>query len=540
MKSLTFLIQLQEPVLAGQTQNGEANSAVAYPFIPGSMIRGALFGRYAAGKTINVEKDDTARRLFLDGTVCYLHAYPARPDTQARALPKPLSWFVPKEEANDPRAEIFDFAIERKNGKPYKPPGLGDFVWQTRSAVQLGSADMMDIVHNTSSDPNRKSEANSQVYRYESIAAGQWFAGAIVSEDDALLAEAKSLLEAGDMHLGGSHTAGYGRVSITDIAMEYDWQEYAPLSAGDDWADWEAGDRDFEEETAVSEPEYAVVTCLSDLIWRDKNGQINANLVTPSGQKPEKAYFHLRRAGGFNRKWGLPLCQSWAIQAGSVFVFPPECYGELEEWIAKGIGERRAEGFGRVALNWHTQAKIEQSKQPAFIPVEQDITLSTESIAIAQEMANRQLKAQVDQALVERIQTLSRFQSLPKASHLSRARLAARRAWHKADLGEITKHFVIVEMDETTGKEKTVVMLSPTAIKQWEKAKVNDEKFKDWILKTVKHVNQFTLINGLPKVAGVEADFSAIREETAARLIEGVLRQAVKEAKSYEIGGRDE
>ncbi|NKQ37378.1 MAG: hypothetical protein HF973_17400 [Chloroflexi bacterium] len=543
MKAVTFLIYLQEPVLAGQTQNGEANSAVTHPFIPGSMLRGALFGRYAAGKTINIEEDDTARHLFLDGAVCYLNAYPARPDTRTRALPKPLSWFVPKEDDKEPKAAIFDFAIQPKNSKPHKPPSSGDFVWQTRSAVQLGSPNMTGIVHNSSENPNRKSEADSNVYRYEAIAAGQWFAGAIVSEDDSLLEEAESLLAKGDLRLGGSHTAGYGRVAITDIAIETNWQEFTPLSDSEDEAYDERGDGDdfgdYGGETAVSQPDRAVLTCLSDIIWRDKDGQINANLVTPSGQKPNEAYFRLRRVGGFNRKWGLPLCQSWAIQAGSVFVFPPECHDELAEWVATGIGERRAEGFGRVALNWHTQPELAQSKLPDFVPNAPDTTLSAESRAIAQEMANRQLRALVDRALVQRIDELSHFQSLPKAAHLSRARLAARRAWHKADLAEITRHFFIVEKDEVTGKEKKIPALSPTAVKQWEKAKVNRQNFKKWILDQIKQVNKFTLVDDLPKVAGVEADFSDMRAETLARLIEGVLRQAVKAAKKEGKGGRN-
>ncbi|MCA9943180.1 MAG: hypothetical protein KC449_06840 [Anaerolineales bacterium] len=545
MKAVTFLLQLHEPVLAGQAQNGEANSTVASSFIPGSMIRGALFGRYTAGKAIDIEEDVTAHQLFLDGTVCYLNAYPTQPDTQIRALPKPLSWFVSKDDANKSEATIFDFAVEYRGGEPHKPPSSGDFVWQTRETVQLGSPAMVGIVHNTSDNPNRKSETDSQVYRYEAIAAEQWFAGVVLSEDEGLLARAKQLLEAGDMNLGGSHTAGYGRVSITDVLLEHDWWEFRPLSTNADEPYYEDEEDEYGVETAVSEPEYAILTCLSDLIWRDKHGQINAKLETPSGKEPQEAYFHLRRVGGFNRKWGLPLCQSWAVQAGSVFVFAPECYAELEEWVKKGVGERRAEGYGRVALNWYTQAEIAQSKLPDFTLAPPDVTLSAESQRIAQEMANRQLRALVDQALAASIQRLSHFQSLPKAAHLSRARLAARRAWHMKDLGQITKHFFTVKMDEKTGKEKVVSMLSPTAVKQWEKAKIAQQNFKNWILDEIKQVADFSSasdlqIHTLPKVAGVEADFSVMREETLARLIEGILRQAVKAAKARETGGQHE
>lgn len=526
MKAVTFTIHLQEPVLTTQVQSGEANSAIAYPFIPGSMIRGALVGRYLAGKPLNREEDKIAPQLFLDGAVCYLNAYPAHPATKVRALPKPLSWFVPKDDAGEPTAEITDFSHELPGNDPVKPPASGDFVWQAGDAVQLTSPDMIGLVHNTSDDPNRKSEEASQVYRYEALAVGQSFAGVILSEDETLLGVVKALLAAGDLRLGGSHTAGYGRVAITNISLEQDWREFTPLPVNGiddemDDADW--GEEE-EEAMAATEPAYAIITCLSDLIWRDEQGQVSDRLLSPSGKKPITACYRLRPVGGFNRKWGLPLCQAWAIQTGSVFVFPPECYSELQAWVEHGVGERRAEGYGRVALNWHNTARVSQSVAPVTLPALSNTPLSSESHKLAQEMANRQLQALVEQRLIGRIQELNQFQALPQTAHLSRARLAARRAWHKADLQEIVKHF-----DQ----------LSPTAVKQWEKAQLNQSNFKNWVLQEIKQVGQFALVNELPEVAGVKADFSEMRDVTLARLIEGVLRQAVKKAKARAEGGQD-
>lgn len=539
MKAVTFLFELLEPVLATQVQSGEPNSALAYQFIPGSMIRGALFGQYASNKTVDIEKDETARRLFLDGTVCYLNAYLAHPANQSRALPKPYSWFVTKDETKNPEASISDFALGSRSGEKYKSPSRGDFVWQTSSTVQLISPDMIGIVHNTSNDPNRKDEQNSQVYRYEAIAAGQLFAGAIISEDETLLKKAQALLETGKLNIGGSHRAGYGQVSVLSVSFEQRWEEYTPLFpvTPETW-----DDEPETEDAAAAVPQLAVLTCLSDLIWRDIRGHINADLVTPSGVKPDKAFYRLRPVGGFNRKWGLPLCQTWAVQAGSVFVFPASCHAELEQWVHKGIGERRAEGFGRIALDWHTHDTIPQGKSPTFVSSEPTTALSDKSRQIAQDMANRQLQAQIDRVLIRRIHELSHFKNLPKTAHLSRARLAARRAWYKRDLQELKKHFVIEKPDPSGKSEKLLRIdaLSPTAIKQWENAKIHNQNFKKWILDEIKNSNQFTLVTELPKVAGVEADFDTLREQTLARLIEGVLRRAVKIAKAREEGGDDD
>lgn len=546
MKAVTFLIKLDEPLLATQIENGEANSSISSSFIPGSMIRGALIGQYLANpKLTKSEKDKLFRPLFFDGRVQYLNAYLARPTDYSRALPKPLSWFSKKEEASDKEeardkeeasdseATIFDFACKRQTDKSYKAVKSGDFVWQTSDSVQLVSPHRIGVVHNTSKNPNRKDKNNSQVYRYEALASGQCFAGAIVIKDEIvsddedgklnLIVKIKDLLALGNLKMGGSQTAGYGRISICEIQVEDDWQEFMPLPVQSDRnQDYE----DDEQEMPQPQPQIAVLTCLSDLIWRDKQGQHNADLTLSSGQKPVNAFYRLHPTGGFNRQWGLPLCQTWAIQAGSVFVFPADCYTELTQWVSDGVGERRNEGFGRVALNWHINPKLNQSPHPLFTPEYTDVALSVESRQLAQDMANRQLQVIVEQQLLKRIDELNSFQRLPKTAHLSRARLAAQRAWHKKDLVEIHNYF--------DG-------LSPTAVKQWERARIKNQIFKNWIIDQINKVNEFNLGNEveIPAVAGVEANFSSIRIETLARLIEGVLRQAIKQAKARDEGGQN-
>ena len=45
MKAITFSLTTQQPLLATSFQ-GDPNSDVSYSYIPGSMIRGAVIGRY--------------------------------------------------------------------------------------------------------------------------------------------------------------------------------------------------------------------------------------------------------------------------------------------------------------------------------------------------------------------------------------------------------------------------------------------------------------------------------------------------------------
>lgn len=65
----------------------------------------------------------------------------------------------------------------------------------------------------------------------------------------------------------------------------------------------------------------------------------------------------VRRVMGWQQLWGLPRMQEYALEAGSVFLFA--CTQKLNEDLAKalfrleerGIGQRRAEGFGRICIS---------------------------------------------------------------------------------------------------------------------------------------------------------------------------------------------
>jgi len=236
MQALTFLIRLIDPLLATQPLSGEPNSAVTYPFIPGSMIRGALIARYLGGKEVDAANDEF-RKLFLDGDMCYLNAYPAHPIQKTRMLPRPLSWYVPKDHVDDAGAKIYDFAVETlESDEPHKLPKGGEFCYRTeRGEVQLGNPAIRITVHNASDDRNCKREGESQVFRYDALAPGGTFIGVILSEDkDALENTIQPLLAKGNLFLGGSQTAGYGRVEIDPGTVDLDpyWQEYTGNEPG--------------------------------------------------------------------------------------------------------------------------------------------------------------------------------------------------------------------------------------------------------------------------------------------------------------------
>ena len=500
MKAITYELRLTEPLLATQVNSGEPNSAISFPFVPGSMVRGALIRHYLNEKPhdFDLANDDDARRLFLDGTVQFLNAYPSH--NGQRLLPKPFSWLVPKDDIENRTAPLVDVAITTlkkagiENKKPKSPHG--DFVGTTSKGVWLQSPTRQVNVHNFTDKPGRKQAGNSQVYRYEALAAGQTMAGVIVAADDVDLSTLRNYLDGAVIVLGGSHTGGYGRVEVLSVKSDEKWTEY---TADDNTSDIQT------------------ITFLSDAIIR-----------TPLELKPTKTFQKMRVVGGFNRKWGLPLPQSWAIQAGTVWKFDGVKTAVLQEWVENGVGERRAEGYGRVALNWHTS---ETQQQIEFTPnkPKEEAALSTQSKAIAQQMANRRLRTKLEENLIAALNVKKiEIKGLPSPTQLSRVRLAARRALAEQKLSPIQEH-----MDGLTGAKK-----------DWDKAKFTGESFKgmrlwDWILEQSKQdTAAFKKLFGLPDatIAGVSAILTTETEvEFRARLIDGVMKLAVK--KSQKQGG---
>lgn len=504
MPALTFLIELLEPLLVSQAQSGEPNSAISLPFIPGSTVRGAVIARYGDLDAA----DKTAQDLFFNGAVCYLNAYPAHAGDNPRMLPKPVAWLVEKDNADRHDAEIYNFAVKSQTwDQPAKPPS-GEFYWQGTDSVQLGAPEMCVAVHNASDDPSRKNEKTSQVFRYDALAAGQVFAGVIVTEDKSLLGKIQPFLEQGTLTLGRSHTAGYGAVRITDVRLVPDWREYAP------------------EQPAEAFKDRVTLTCLSDVILRRDNGQVDGRIGDLVGVSPRESFCRMRLVGGFNRQWGLPLPQAWAIQAGSVFVFDANKRDVLEKLAATGIGERRAEGFGRIAVNLHAQADYQRSRlEKREIPAK-PLTLSTESRNLVQRMVDRRLQSELERALVREINTLTNngkaFRGLPSPAQLARARLAARQAWHSDDLAKIKNHFE---------------RLSKLSQREWVTARVRGESLKDWILDVIAKKDSFDPVAEKPTLGEVTANFAGLRDKTLTRLIEGVLKQAIQAAKKQQEGG---
>jgi CRISPR-associated protein Csx10 len=500
MKALTFDVRLLQPLLVTQVGAGEENSSTAFGFIPGSVLRGDLVNRYLQGYQVtDVAQDPKCRRLFFDGDVRYLNAYPTNRLGQ-RTLPTPLSWRVNKDERDEHDAALYDLAVESQTNLDSSVPPAEMFCWRDGHQVEFLGLDRYIGVHNASDDRSRKRKGTSTVYRYEAIAVGARLSTAIVAEDEKDLGVLHSLLDGVETNLGGSRSAGYGRVHFENIQYDFDWHEYEPDDEPDE--------------------NIVILTLLSDVILRDEDGQFTTNLDEVLNWKRQSAYLRTRIVGGFNRKWGLPLVQVQALQAGSVFVYPKDKIDmdALRRMEQQGIGERRVEGFGRFAVNWHTQAQL-QGRIVRDTGATSTVALSGESQQLAKRMAERQLRSILEQRLMKAVSDLNMKKPLPSNAQLSRLRLAVKRAWREGRPQFILDH---------------LKNLNKAAKDQFERVRINNERFLSWLntgIQQNKIWDDWLQPTQFPPLAGVTVQpTDQIKMEYTARLLDALLKKATKES----------
>ncbi|HAA27954.1 MAG TPA: hypothetical protein DCE56_10200 [Cyanobacteria bacterium UBA8553] len=518
MKAITLTLETQQPILATSFQ-GDPNSDVSYPYIPGTMIRGAIIGRYMKQHHLS-ELDltnDEVKRIFFDAnSTRYLNAY-LQSRERKRTLPLPLSWFKDKdEELNDNLpVNVYDFSVDRGDN-PETPKSVGEYFWAKEGGVvKLYKEKRRINIHNFRDRKKGLSTDNQgELFCYDALDAGQTFQAIILCEDGDI-ETIQSLLTDINLWLGGSRSAGYGQTKIIDISIPNNWQEIG-ISAEDREND-----------------EILSVTLLSDTLLRNKQGQPVADAtlikqaiedvlnITLPQPKPRDIFTSSTLIGGFNRKWGLPLPQVPALAAGSVVVFKDvEITSEqIQQLEAYGIGERREDGFGRIAINWlkdeHIQVKLAKSSTTSSLPP----LRSEGSRLLAEQMAQRLLEQKLEQYLQKQVGYLSLDEGITN-SQLSRLQSVARQALPNGNC-----NLVISLLNN----------LPSNARNQFDRTKIGNKSFKQQLDEWLENPKNW--INGIEvKIADVERKFDDDRarqdklaEKYTLRLIMAVAKKATKE-----------
>lgn len=488
MNGFLYTLTLNEPVLANSL-GGEPNSADSLSYVPGGAVRGAFIQAYDQAKDA---ADDDFRRLFLTGDTCYLNAYPLLDGE--RSLPIPLKYKKPK------YFESSDF------GK------IGDKV------IALKVISQVNIHTQRDAEKGHATSEAGAVYRYIALPAGMKLQGAVLTQNETDARMLKNMLNGTSILLGKARTAGYGRATFQTQDINPKWRE-----CGGELA---------------ATPGTFNLTLLSSMIVRDENGQVSLELKqaleTRLGVKVE-IIETIRRAvniGGFNRTWGLPLPQVAAIAAGSMFVFKADVSAEkLFQLEATGLGERRAEGFGRVAVNLSLPDVLD------WVAVEENISPALNGTlpqgdALATLMLTRLLRRDLDEQVIRVARTLTcDYKGGLPNSQLSRWRIILRDAMPAKDIQRVSEF-----CEKAKGKpgwkkmEKTRLFLEgekPPRLTEWIESVLAGDK--DWQAIWNAH---FKLAK---KIGSVSISADEFADEYRLRLMDAVL--AILSKQNKEEGG---
>ena len=477
MKKITISIKVQEPLLAA-APGSDPNMEESFPYIPGSLLRGAAARKYLqqGGQAGNGEFS----RLFLDGRTRFLNAYPLSPSSLPMS-PTPKSWLQEKDPPPERKGRILDMLF-----KPDPPPT--DWPKATRrlpiffaaqSDLVTASKPGFEIAVHNARDPvaGRATKLDGAIFRYQALARGQQFSAEVWGSEEELEI-VKELLQ-GTLLLGGSRSAGYGLV-----LCETGEPEVVAMDAED-----------------IKEGELFYCYLAGDAIIRDpQTGQSGADIsaaFASFGCEVEivQAFTRMIWVGGFNAKWGLPLPQTWAVQQGSVWQLRAKKAipaGTVTRILSEGVGDRRAEGFGQLLINptWlqeNPQRKLagegadnEEFGQPD-VEVE-PATLEYETADLLQTMNERLAGQELDRLLQESaIQIADSLQG--NLSHSQIGRLRQRIRDVQANSGGDLSGFAAY-LAATKDRKSADEQFRKVSIKNPVKGRQN---FRDWMRELAGH-----------------------------------------------------
>lgn len=514
MKVIACRITLLEPALLTGIE-GDPNESVSLNYIPGSVLRGALIRLYQQrGMDVDASNSEV-RRLFFSGETRYLNAYPEIPN-QRRALPTPLSWQRRKGE----EMTIYDLAVDTPDAEDIQLQSIPkpfclteedeDFAYLLQPSRRLSvhtarTRRFGRAMPENKTDPNR-GDTTGAVYRYDALEEQQQFLSYILcqDQDENTL---RDLTQNTEILIGGSRSSGYGRAQL----------EYIECYPAESWREVGA--------PLQNASPTLTVTLLSDVLIRNEYGQHVAcphaftkvlSALLGVSLRLEQAFIRSVYVGGFNRKWGLPLPQAAALRMGSVLVYQPADIDlqHLRKIELQGVGERIAEGFGRVVFNWHSAPEWRaEPPPPAIETLSADVQLDPESQTLAQRLAYRRLQKQMD---IEILGEASRHEikNPPSRSQLMRLRAILRNELMQANpqLNRINDYLEQVSERNTSRRQFT-------------RARVGSNSLLDWLKNCLQR--EVTIKPTLVAGATQEVD-EQLRVQYRLRLIDAVLARAAK------------
>jgi len=412
-----------------------------HEYIPGCNVLGLFAGKYIQNKPLNSDahKDEEFYSWFLRGNIKFTNAYIASEDEDGGLSANyPVPFSIQNEKSN--KKSICDLLHEDVDFRTRNIGGFGRLEGETlyKESVQKS----LNFHHQR--DPESGTSKEGLIFNYESIDEGQTFTGAIFGSR----ADLATFLDFfGNEHktfIGRSRNTQYGKVDLKIVSPEP--ERYSPLCSS-------------EIRESIS------ITLLSDTIIYNECGFPTTEideLAKILGCKIVTSFIRTGEIESFVSIWRLRKPSERCFLAGTCFILEvsetnTESLLELER---EGIGERKGEGFGRIAIglqeeppeSW-TDSEGRRADKPSF-------PIPEKTKEIVQQVINELIQKKVKLKAMEEAMP---FRYLPSASLINRL------------------YAMIQSMDRTTFR-KSLESLRDTARNKLQRCRNSSQTLFDYLM----------------------------------------------------------
>lgn len=408
MHKLTYRITTESPVIFALNV-GDANMVSTREYIPGSVIMGLFANEYIRKNNLtNAHTDGDFYRWFLTGAVRFTNACIVTGIHRSEKMTTPLPLSIQEEKGDESTLYDLLYANDDFDKQTSAKQGFGRI--SDSSICKQPIQKTLNFHHQR--DYETGTVKKGIIFNYESIDAHQTFEGHILGDGNVLNKLLDYFREEPVVRIGRSKNAQYGRVRFAMVSKEP--KEFTSEIDGLEQADGEAS-----------------LTLLSNAILYNEYGYSTAEVRTlekllqnelGDGVTIKKSFVRTDEVENFVSVWRLRRPAEVCFSAGSCFLLSGITgthQQKLLEIQKNGIGERRGEGFGRVAFGWQSDVHEKFTKrQPDTTSIQQPTPpIPEETKKIVRFIARDFIRKEVE---IWALNDVKEFDRLPSKSCIGR------------------------------------------------------------------------------------------------------------------------
>ena len=461
----------------------QSGQTATFDYIPGSSLRGAFITYMCMGE------DFEQKKLSMFKNLKFYNAYPKFSDKEL--IPSIKGFYEDKSEAKV--KDIENVLVKEEVTGGYKRASLGRYcniengkIFYT--TIKEGAELKIKI--------NSSNKEKNNLFRNDYIEKGQSFLGYVQIEDEELVSDVEKFFN-GEIIIGNSRTAGMGKCGVKVTELGDGEVPYSYIM------DWDGNE--------VKNEVYLVL--LAPTVMRNENGEfcgLDENkigkLLGVSNVNIERCATSVRKLSGYNRVWKAQTMAVPVYEQGSVFrlSFDGDISKEKAlEAMAKGIGIRVSEGYGRFVLLQHYEklSKKESMGRNISSVIDSNTNLSEEDKKVLKQIARNYYRQKINDKMPEALKKRVNKGKL-KNSQLGAvdARLMNNRYDYEAAMKVLDVYFGHAKEKEDSYKvHKEKASVSPFYNQVTEIKQMDRKSFEKFVLGENDNFTDKDTVMGIPK-----------------------------------------